>query len=132
MAIDKVLEKFIIRSAIIFLAWGAICAVVFYWFVPQHYFSFIPFIFLYFFTLNVVIFRFLIKSSEQSIHKFSRRFLIFTFIKFFGSFVFVVLFLFYFPNRALPFLVIFIILYFTSLIQEVYEFLSFLKKRNTK
>lgn len=132
MALAKALKQFIIRSIFIFLALGAISAVVFYWLAPQHYFHFIPLIFIYFFTLNIVVFRFLVNSHNLSIQSFSKKFLILTFSKFFGSFILLVLFLYLFPSRAVPFLVIFIILYFTSLIQEVYEFLHFLKKRNIK
>jgi len=130
MIISKTLQQFIIRSAIIFLSLGAICAAVFVWFAPQHYFNAVPFIFLYFFLLNLVVFRFLIGSNDLHIHKFSQKFLIFTSVKFFGSLIFVVAFLLLSKENAIPFLLIFITLYVVSLIQEVYEFLRFLKKRN--
>lgn len=132
MATANALKLFIIRSLIVFLFWGAVCAAVFYWFAPQYYFSSVPLLFLYFFVLNIVVFRFLIKSSELSIQSFSKRFVILTFAKFFGSFILVVIFLIYNQNQVIPFLVIFIILYFSSLFQEVHEFLRFLKKRTAK
>jgi hypothetical protein len=132
MLITKALRQFIIRSLIIFTFWGAVCASVFYWYAPQHYFGFVPAIFIYFFILNIIVFRFLINSSELSIQAFSKRFVILTFVKFFGSFLLVSLFLFYNPTRVVPFLMIFIILYFSSLFQEVHEFLRFLKKRSAK
>ena len=127
---SQVIRRFIKRSVVVFLLWGLVCAATFIWIVPEHYFHFVPVIFLYFFLVNLVVFRFLVKSGALSIHKFSRRFLTLTFAKFFGSFLFVVIFLLLYPNRVIPFLVIFIILYFTSLIQEVYDFLHFLKKRS--
>ncbi len=127
-----VIRRFIKRSIVIFLFWGLICAATFIWFVPEHYFHFVPVIFLYFYLINLFVFRFLVKSNNLSIHKFSRRFVSLTFAKFFGSFLFVVIFLLLNPNKLIPFLVIFIILYFSSLIQEVYDFLNFLKKRSVK
>lgn len=126
----KVIGEFVKRSVIIFVILGLLCAGTFYWLVPEHYFPFVPVIFLYFFIVNYLVFRFLVKSNSLSIHKFSRRFITLTFAKFFGSFLFFAVFLFLNPQRVIPFLVIFITLYFTSLIQEVYDFLRFLKKRS--
>ncbi len=124
-----VLKTFIKRLTLKTLIVAAICAAVFYFFAQQYYFHFAPLIFLYFYMVNIIVFSVLIKSHNQSTAKFSRRFLIVTMLKFLGSLIFAVLFMFFAREHMIPFLVIFIILYFLSLSQVVREFLGFVNQK---
>jgi predicted ABC-type exoprotein transport system permease subunit len=128
----QLLKQFLKRSIILFLLLGILCSFIFIWIIPHLYFSIIPIIFVYFFLLNIFTFRFLIKIQSLSTHKFTKQFMIFTFIKFFGSLIFAFLFLYFDPNHKIPFLVIFITLYFSTLIQGVHDFLKVLNQRNPK
>jgi hypothetical protein len=128
----QLLKQFLKRSIILFLLLGVLCSFIFIWIIPHHYFSVIPVIFIYFFFLNVFTFRFLIRIQNLSSQKFTKQFMIFTFIKFFGSLILAFLFLYFDPKHKIPFLVIFIILYFSTLIQGVHDFLKVLNQRNPK
>lgn len=123
------IRVFIKKLLLKFLVAGVICAAVFYFFAQQHYFSFVPVIFLYFFLLNLLVFYILIKSHNLSTLRFSKRFMIVTFIKFFGSLIFAFLFMIFAKEHIIPFLMIFIILYFSSLIQLVREFQVYLNQK---
>ncbi|MDY0200294.1 MAG: hypothetical protein WC951_00430 [Bacteroidales bacterium] len=123
------IKLFIKKTTIQFMVLALVCAAVFYFFAQQHYFSLVPFIFIYFYTINVVSYTILIKSHDLGTGKFSRRFMVITLIKFLGSLVFVALFIIFMREYVIPFLVIFIILYFLSLFQTVREFLGFIKQK---
>lgn len=123
------IKRFSVRLTIIFLVLIAFSAVAFKFFIPQHYFSFAPIVFLYFYLINLVSFRLMVKSSKLPTVGFSKYFMMITGIKFFGSLVFAILYMIFAKDNLIPFLVIFIILYFLSLIQIVRGFLSFLNEK---
>lgn len=116
------------RSALLFFLLAAVCAALFIWIVPQHYFSLIPFLFFYFYLLTNAVFFLLLRAQNLPIIKFNQRFLILTSIKFFGSIIFVAVFLMLAPQHAVAFVMIYITLYFVSLIHEVSSYLRFLKR----
>ncbi len=122
-------KRFVKRSMILFTALALTCAFIFYWIIPQHYFQFVPFVFLYFFILNLITFSFFTRVNRITYQEFARQFMIITGIKLFGSIIFVFIYLFFRPEHAIPFLVIFIILYFSTLIQGVHDFLRILNQR---
>jgi len=128
----KLLAQFVKRSVVLFLFLSTLCAVVFLWIIPQHYFSFVPIIFLYFFILNILTFRFLVRVHNLSTQKFANQFMLITALKFFGSLIFAILFILFSSSHTIPFLVIFITLYFSTLIQGVRNFLKVLNQRNPK
>jgi len=123
----KVFSK---KLTIKFLLLAAVTAIVFLFFVPQYYFHLLPLVFIYFYVTNYVGYRILVKSHDYPTAKFSRYFMIVTFIKFFGALVFAVLYMIFARESLFPFLVIFIILYFFTLIQLVREFLGFITKKS--
>lgn len=129
---NNLLKRFYRQSIIIFLILGTICTITFIWIVPQFYFNAVPFIFFYFFLLGYFTFKFLIKIHNLPTQQFTKKFMVFSYIKFFGSIIIAFLFLYFFPSHQIPFLVIFIILYFTTLIQGVRNFLRVLNQRNPK
>ena len=123
------IKRFVKKVTIQYVVLALVCAAVFYFFAQQHYFSLVPLIFVYFYTINIIVYNILI-NSHDSLGKFSRRFMVITTVKFFGSLVFTLLFIIFLPKHIIPFLVIFIILYFLSLIQTVREFLGFVKQKS--
>ena len=123
------IRTYIKRLTLIFTVIGALCAVVFYFFAQQHYFSTIPLIFLYFYLINILIFNALIKSYHLNIIRFSNRFMMVTIVKFLLSLIIAVLFMIFVREHIISFLVIFIILYFSSLIQLVHEFQGFINQK---
>lgn len=124
------IKLFVKRATIQYMVLALVCAAVFYLFAQQHYFSLVPLIFIYFFTVNLITYTILVKSHDLGTGKFSNRFMVITFIKFLVSLVFAILFMIFLREHIVPFLVIFITLYFLSLIQTVREFLGFLKQKN--
>lgn len=125
------IKRFVTRLTIIFFVLIVISAVAFKFFIPQHYFSFAPVVFLYFYLINILSFRLLVKSSKLPTAGFSKYFMAITGIKFFGSLVFAFIYMILAKDSIIPFLVIFIILYFLSLIQIVRGFLGFLGEKKS-
>lgn len=123
------LRKFIRKLSIEFILLGIVCAAVFYFFAQQHYFQFAPAIFAYFYLLNLLTFSILVKSHNQSMAAFTKRFMILSMAKFFASLAFATMFIIFAREHTIPFLVIFIILYFLSLFQTVREFQVFLNQK---
>src|SRR5690554_1712441 len=109
------IRRFVKKSTIHFLVLGLICAAVFYFAAQQHYFSMVPIIFIYFYITSLISYFILVKSHELPTGKFYTRFLTVSSIKFLGSLAFVILFIIFSPDYIVPFLVIFITLYFISL-----------------
>lgn len=119
------IKKFVVKQSIIFIVLAIVCAAVFYFFAQQHYFHFVPVIFAYFYVLNLTTFYVLIKSSRLSMSEFSKRFMLISSGKFFGSLIFALAFIIFSREHLIPFLVIFIILYISSLFQLVQQFQTF-------
>jgi hypothetical protein len=134
MSVDKAdaIKVFTKKLTIKFLLLAAIAGIVFYFFLPQYYFQFLPVVFIYFYATNYIVYRILIKSHDYPTAKFSRYCMLITFIKFFGALIFAVLYMIFAKESLIPFLVIFIILYFSSLIQLVREFLGFVTKKSKR
>ncbi|MDX9769359.1 MAG: hypothetical protein RBT19_03295 [Tenuifilaceae bacterium] len=126
------LRKYILKLSIKFILFGIACAAVFYFFAQQHYFHFVPVIFIYFYLLNLLTFYILVKSHNLPMGAFSRRFMLISSGKFFGSLVFAVTYIVLARDNIIPFLVIFIILYFSSLIQLVREFNVYLDQKKSE
>lgn len=124
-----VIRTYIKRLTLIFTVIAVLCAVVFYFFAQQQYFSMVPLIFLYFYLINVFVFSILIKSYHKSIVKFSNRFMFATMVKFLVSIAIAVLFMIFNREHIIPFLMIFITLYFSSLFQLVREFQGFINQK---
>ncbi|PKP39902.1 MAG: hypothetical protein CVT98_00120 [Bacteroidetes bacterium HGW-Bacteroidetes-15] len=125
------IRLFIRNLTIKFLIFSVLCGAIFFFIAPEHYFTFVPIIFIYFYAVSIITYQVLINSHNLSTAKFSKRFMIVTMSKFFGSLIFAILFLILSEENRIPFLVIFIILYFSSLFQLVHEFLKFINKKKS-
>lgn len=128
----SVFKKFIWSSLLVYTFWGVASFVVFYFFLPNFYTPIIPALFIFFFSLNAIVFRFLIKSNNQSIATFSKNFTILTLIKFFGSFFLFVILVYFFQPYVIPIVAVFFVLYASSLILEIKEFNAYMRKITTK
>ncbi|MDD3567072.1 MAG: hypothetical protein PHT92_01605 [Bacteroidales bacterium] len=126
------LRKFIVKLSIKFILLGIACAAVFYFFAQQHYFNFVPVIFIYFYLLNLLSFYILVKSHNLPMGQFSKRFILISSGKLFSSLIFAITFVILSRENMIPFLVIFIILYFSSLIQLVREFNVYLNQKKSE
>jgi hypothetical protein len=126
------LRKFIWTSLAIYAFWGAISFFIFFFFFPQFFTPIIPALFIFFFLLNVFVFRFLIKSHSLSIALFSRNFTILTLIKFFGSFILFAVVVYFFQYYIIPIVIVFFVLYASSLVLEIKEFNAYMRKITAK
>lgn len=129
MDITGFIRSFAIKLTFIYIALGAAMGGAFYFFFPHYYFAFFPVLFLYFYAVNLVTYWLLIRSHNLSTIKFTNLFTKISTLKFLGSLIFAVVYLVFSDTTRIPFLVIFIILYFLSLYQLVHEFLKFMKKK---
>ncbi len=128
----EAIKRYLKKLTFQFLAFGAISAAVFVYLIPQHYFIMFPVVLLYFYLLNFFSYYILIKTHNLPTIKFSKYFMLLSLIKFFGSLIFVVLYIIFARSTLIPFLVIFIILYFHSLFQLVRDFQHFLSKKKSE
>lgn len=126
----KAIKRYLKKLTFQFLAFGAISAAVFVYLIPQHYFKMFPVVLLYFYSLNFFSYFILVKTHSLPTVKFSKYFMMLSLIKFFGSLIFVFLYIIFARSTVIPFLVIFITLYFHSLFQLVRDFQHFLSKKN--
>lgn len=126
------IKSFTKRQTVLFISLGVLLSAVFYFIIPQYYFAFVPVIFIYFYILNLITFRVLINAIDYSTPKFTSLFTKISMAKFLGSLIFAIIYLAFFEKTRIPFLVIFIILYFLSLIQLVHEFLKFMNKKKSR
>jgi hypothetical protein len=92
----------------------------------------VPVVFIYFYLLNILTFYILVKSHNLPMGQFSRRFMLISSGKLFSSLIFAITFVILSRENMIPFLVIFIILYFSSLIQLVREFNVYLNQKKSE
>jgi hypothetical protein len=128
----KTILKFIKGLTVQYLVLAIICAAVFGYIAPQHYFPMLPVVFIYFYLLNFFSYFILVKTHNLPTIRFSKYFMLLSMVKFFGSLGFVVLYIIFARETLIPFLVIFIILYFHSLFQLVREYQFFLAEKNSR
>lgn len=126
------LRKFIWLSLVVYSFWGAISFFVFFFFFSQLFTPIIPALFIFFFSLNVIVFKFLINSHSQSIAIFSRNFTVLTLIKFFGSFILFAVVVYFFQHFVIPIVIVFFVLYASSLVIEIKEFNAYMRNITAK
>ncbi len=132
MSQTQIIREFVIKTLVLFTVLGALCTFLFVFLFPSHYTHIIPAIFLYFFALNIVIFRALVKMQALPFAQFSRNFMLLTFVKLFGSFVVFAVIVFFNKQSAIPIVAVFFTLYATSLILEVTELNKYMRKITSK
>jgi hypothetical protein len=123
-------KQFIFRTIIVVLITNILCISIFKFFFPAKLliiYFFLPFVFG---GINLVIFKSLFKAQDLTLIKFSNRYLLFTTLKLLGSIVFILGFLFFNKDQAIPFLSSFLAVYLIFLTHEIIEILNYFKKNN--
>ena len=126
------LKQFILKTFWLVFITSILCLVLFELFFSEKFlliYSFLPF---YFGVINILIFNSLLNAKELSLLKFSNRYLLCTTLKLFCSILFIIGFLFFKKNQAVPFLSSFLIFYLIFLTQEIIEILNFFKKKEKR
>jgi len=122
------MRPFIIKLAKLYLFLGAACGAIFWFGFKSHFSIIIPFLFIYFFVVNVVVFKLSCRIKEQSNAKFYRSFSLITILKFFGSSIVFVFVIALNKQHTIPLVIVFFCLYVVSLIFEVRELNSYMSK----
>ena len=126
------LKKFIIRGIIISLILS-IAGFFLFITILKEYFSFsFPVLLLVIFLINVLFHRYLIRSAERSNRKFPIKFLGATGIKMGLYLILIILFVVFDRENAVPFLLVFMIIYVIFTIFEVVSVLDYLKITRNK
>ncbi len=126
------LKKFIIRGIIISLILS-IAGFFLFITILKKYFSFsFPVLLLVIFLINVLFHRYLIRSAGRSNRKFPVKFLGATGIKMGLYLILIILFVVFDRENAVPFLLVFIIIYVILTIFEVVSVLDYLKITKNK
>ncbi len=126
------LKQFILKTFWLVFITSILCLVLFELFFSEKFlliYSFLPF---YFGVINILIFNSLLNAKELSLLKFSNRYLLCTTLKLFCSILFIIGFLFFNKDQAVPFLSSFLIFYLIFLTQEIIEILNFFKKKEKR
>lgn len=121
-------KQFIFRTIMVVLITTILCISIFKFFFPEKLLIIYFFLPLFFGVINIFIFKSLFKESDLTLLKFSNRHLLFTTLKLLGSIVFILSFLFFNRDQAIPFLSSFLAVYLIFLIQEIIEILNYFKK----
>ncbi len=96
----------------------------------KYYFSAFPFIVIYFFALTYISHSILVKISNIRFAKFSSLYMLITGIKMFVNIGFLVLYIWLQPKFVFPFLISFLIIYFSYTVFEVVSLLLHFKQKN--
>ena len=101
---------------------------IFLFFVPQHYFPYFPAIPAFLLLVTLLVHIYLVRASENDTRKFTAKYLGAMGLKMFIYLIFLVVFLFIDTDRAVPFLVSFLVTYAAFTTYEVISILNYLKK----
>jgi hypothetical protein len=124
---NNIVCKFIVNITIFSLILGAIAYSLTY-FLPVEYFSpALPFLFPFFFSASIIVFYFLVKSTEKKFVSFINRFMLTTFLKLMIYMTVLLLYVFIHKEDAVPFILAFFILYMLYTVFEVIAMLKFTK-----
>jgi hypothetical protein len=123
------LKQFMLKTGLLVFITSGLCFVFFKIFFPDKLILLYPLLPVLFGLINVYIFYTLLKVKDLSILKFSNRYLLCTTIKLLASIFLIVIFLFFYKNRAIPFLSTFLAIYLVFLVQEIIGILNFFKKK---
>jgi predicted membrane channel-forming protein YqfA (hemolysin III family) len=122
------LKQFILKTVLLVFITSVLCIIIFKFFFPEEFLLLYPFLPVLFGFINIFIFKTLIKSKDFSLFKFSNRYMLFTTLKLLGSILFIIGFLFFNKEQAIPFLSSFLVIYLIFLAQEIIGILKFFKK----
>ncbi len=124
------LKQFIYKTIIIIFISTALCVSIFQFYFPSKFLLLYGFLPLVFGIINIIIFKFLVNAGDSTLLKFSNRYLLCTTVKLLGSIFFILGFLIFNKEHAIPFLSTFLIVYLVFLTQEIVGILNFFKKKS--
>ena len=97
--------------------------------IPQTYFSpALPFLLLFFYAINIIVFNILIKASKKRANSFINQFMVSSFLKLLLYVIVLSLYVFLNKKDAIPFAISFLLLY---ILFTVFEVTSLLKNTDT-
>jgi hypothetical protein len=123
------LKQFIIKTGLLVFITSGLCFAIFKIFFPNDLIILYLLLPVLFGLINVLVFYTLSKEKDLSILKFSNRYMLCTTLKLLGSIILIVVFLFFYRNRAIPFLATFLAIYLIFLVQEIIGILKYFKKK---
>lgn len=124
-------SNFFIKLMAVTVSLMAVGLLLFNTCLEKYYFPAFPFIVLYFFALTFITHNILVKISNVRFARFSSVYMLITGIKMFVNIGFLVIFIWQHPKTAFPFLISFLVVYFSYTIFEVVALLSHFKSRNS-
>ncbi len=120
-----IVRRFIVNLTIFSLILGVLAYSLTY-FLPVEYFSpALPFLFPFFFSASIIVFYFLVKSTEKKFGSFINRFMLTTFLKLMIYMTVLLLYIFTHKEDAVPFIIAFFILYLSYTVFEVIAMLKY-------
>ena len=124
------LRYYIIKTLILVTIAIAITYGIFKFFLPYKFLYLYATLPVLFGIVNIFIYKALLKTINQPLIRFTNKYLLCTTLKLLGSIFFIICFLIFNKEHAIPFLSVFLILYLTFLAQEIVEILNFFKKKS--
>ncbi|MCX6234898.1 MAG: hypothetical protein NT175_09300 [Bacteroidetes bacterium] len=124
----SILPGFLQRLMIFSLILGVIVYLICY-FLPEQYVSrALPFLFPFFMAVTLIVFHFLIKTTEKKPGKFFSRIMLITVTKLLFFILVMVIYMLMHPTDKIPFMMAFFILYVCYTIFEVHSFIHYNNK----
>lgn len=125
-------KHFILKTSVLVFITSALSFIFFKIFFPDKLVLFYLLLPILFGVVNIYIYYLLLQVKDATLAKFSNRYLLCTTLKLLCSIVFIVLFLLFNKEKAVPFLSTFLGVYLVFLVQEIISILKFFKKKKKK
>ena len=124
------LQQFLLKQGYLTLAVYALGFVAFKYVFPTHYNPFFLFLPVLFYVITAVFHGSLISASRLPMNKYSSRFLMIFGAKIMVFLIFIIVFSYFNPQIAVPFLISFFILYVIYTVFEVITLLRYLRQKS--
>ncbi len=123
--------NFLKRIIIFSVAFALICFIVGYFLPYESITPALPYLFLFFLSVTLVVHYVLLKASEKRFSKFTTYFMLATFLKLMLYIAVLLIYVLLNRSDAIPFIITFFILYIFYTVFEVISILSYSKTRKT-
>jgi len=123
------MKSFIIRTLSLSLIIAALAFIIFYYLIPQFYLPIFPFLLLFFVVVTIGIHSFLTKAGKKRIRQFSTFYMGSVTAKLFIYLIFIIVYVLTNKENAIPFIIMFFILYLLFTFFETYSLLNSLNKQ---
>ena len=123
------LSKFFIGLTKFTLAILVIGAILFFTVFEQYFLFVFPFVLFFYYVSTLIFHKYMLRITRNDVSRFSFKFMMLSFLKMFVYIVFGVLYIIFYDDNAIIFLVVYLLLYVTY---SVYEVKSVMKLINEK